>query len=656
MGFICRYPGSHCNFTTGGFLFKSLKLKFLHSFFFILLWLLHHNTIAQNPSDGGRFEVDFLRGCAPFTINITQIGLPGLTRTYDFDGDGVFEGDVTTYTFNTPGTFTIVEVMANQIPREDRITIEVVESREPEFTVNNCANNSVKVNITDTYYDQFFINFGDGNNLTVNQGDNVPPHSYGAQNNYTITVRGIFTGASDNCGSRAANITTVNNLIPAAINSLEVTTIDQGTGSVELSYNLSANIIYDLEQSVNGTLNFQRVETLTDPSLKIIENLNTRDNYYCYRINAIDACSGAIVRSDTICSINFNATAQNNNNNLLWDTESTNFFNYTILRDGNIISTINNGTQTVYNDGNVICNQDYCYRIVNNYSNGLVSTSGEICVTAFSTDIPDPIVDMTSTIVNDEVAITWEIPPNEAPSRYFIYKSINNAPSAPIDTVNTNSFVDTNVSIPGNTYCYTFSYQDECGNISNIGPPTCPIILTGIQDANNEVSLNWTGYQGWDLGVNQYFVDIFDDQGNLIESVPAGNGLSFVDNPIDRGSQILFYQIRAVSNDPSPKESLSNLFRVQLEVLIFLPNAFTPNGDGSNDVFEARGQFFQTFSMKIFNRWGELIFVSDNADVGWDGTFNGKLMPEATYVYRVDVTDFTGLKSSKTGGVFLIRK
>ena len=141
-----------------------------------------------------------------------------------------------------------------------------------------------------------------------------------------------------------------------------------------------------------------------------------------------------------------------------------------------------------------------------------------------------------------------------------------------------------------------------------------------------------------------------------MESVQAGSGLSFIDDPIGRNSQILFYQIRAVSNDAVPKESLSNLFRVQLEVLIFLPNAFTPNGDDLNDFFEAKGQFFQNFSMKIFNRWGELIFVSDNPDVGWDGTFNGKPMPEATYVYRVDVTDFTGLKTSKSGGVLLIRK
>ncbi|WP_346759669.1 gliding motility-associated C-terminal domain-containing protein [Agaribacillus aureus] len=621
-----------------------------------MLWLPHHNTLAQHASAGGRFEADYIKGCAPLTVNITQVGLPGLTRTYDYDRDGLFEGNLTTYTFTAPGTYTILEIVANQIPRADSITIEVIEPLEPEYTVRNCANNNVKIDITDTYYDRFFIDFGDGTNLTVNRGDNVPPHNYGVPNSYTITVRGIMNGANDNCAERIVNINTVNNLVPASINSLNVTTIDPGTGSLVLSYSLNPDIVYELEQAVNEAQNFQMVEVLTEPTLKIVENLNTQDNYYCYRIRATDVCSATTIYSDTICSIVLDAVAQDNNNSISWTTENLNFSNYTVIRDNNPISVINNAAQTRYDDSNVICNQDYCYQLVNNYANGLISTSGQQCVTAFSTDIPDPIQEITSSVVNNEINITWDIPANETPARYFIRKSVNNEPSAPVDTVDSNNYIDNDVNIPANTYCYNISYEDQCGNTSLLSPATCPIILTGSLESNNQVSLTWTDYQGWSMGVNQYFVDVFDNEGNLLGSVPVGNTLSFLDDALARGSQILFYQIRAVSNDATPRESVSNIFRVQLEVLIFLPNAFTPNGDGLNDFFEAKGLFFQSFSMKIFNRWGELIFVSDNADVGWDGTFNGKLMPEATYVYRVDVTDFTGLKSSRSGGVLLLRK
>ncbi len=633
-----------------------MKLKFLYSLLFTLLWLPYHNSLAQHASAGGRFEVDYIKGCAPLTVNITQVGLPGLTRTYDYDRDGLFEGNLTTYTFTTPGTYTILEIVANQLPRDDSITIEVIEPLEPEYTVRNCANNNVKIDITDTYYDRFFIDFGDGTNLTINQGDNVPPHNYGVPNSYNITVRGIMNGARDNCAERIVNINTVNNLVPASINSLNVTTIDPGTGSLVLSYGLNPDIVYELEQAVNQAQNFQMVEVLTEPTLKIVENLNTRDNYYCYRISATDVCSGITIYSDTICSVLLDAVAQDNNNNLSWTTENLNFSNYTVVRDNNPISVINNAAQTTYDDGNVVCNQNYCYQLVNNYANGLISTSGQQCLTAFSTDIPDPIQDITSSVINNEINIIWDIPTNETPARYFIYKSVNNAPSVLVDSVDNNNYTDNDVNIPADTYCYNISYKDQCGNTSLLSPATCPIILTGSLESNNQVSLTWTDYQGWSLGINQYFVDIFDNEGNLLGSVPVGNTLSFLDDALLRGSQILFYQIRAVSNDATPRESVSNLYRVQLEVLIFLPNAFTPNGDGLNDFFEAKGLFFQSFSMKIFNRWGELIFVSDNADVGWDGTFNGKLMPEATYVYRVDVTDFTGMKSSRSGGVLLLRK
>ena len=633
-----------------------MKLKLSHSFFLILLWFIHHSTTAQNVSAGGRFEVDYSSGCAPFTITITPISFLGSLRFYRYGrGDDSF-GPETTYTFDTPGDYTIIEAIQNQIPREDSITIRVRASREPEFNVRNCAGNNVKVNVTDTYYDQFFIDFDDGTTLTINQGDDVPPHSYGTQGNYTITVRGLFNGAKDNCGSRSININTVVNLVPATINSLTVTAVDAGAGTIELLYNLPPNIVYDLEQAVNGAQNFQPVGALTDPAQITIENLNTTGNYYCYRINAFDVCSNMVVHSDTICSVNITATAQNNNNNLTWETSDIDFSNYVVVKDGTVISTINNVTQTAYNDGDVICNQDYCYRVINNYANGLISTSGEVCVTAFSTDTPAPVEDITSTIANEAVDINWAIPPAESPDIYFIYQSVNGAAPAIIDTVDGNNYTDSNVGFSGDTYCYSIAYQDACGNLSDIGPATCPVILTGVLEPDNEVSLNWTNFEGWMMGVNQYFVDIFDDQGTLLESVPAGGGLSLTDNAPEWDSQILFYQIRAVSNDPAPRESLSNLFRVQLEVLIFLPNAFTPNDDGLNDFFEAEGQFFQEFSMKIFNRWGEIIFVSDNKDVGWDGTFSGKLMPEGTYVYRVDVTDFTDLKTTRTGGVLLLRR
>jgi len=70
---------------------------------------------------------------------------------------------------------------------------------------------------------------------------------------------------------------------------------------------------------------------------------------------------------------------------------------------------------------------------------------------------------------------------------------------------------------------------------------------------------------------------------------------------------------------------------------VYLPNAFTPNNDGVNDVFEAKvlAGGILNFNMMIFSRWGQLVFESNDYFIGWDGTTNGEELPSGVYVYRV---------------------
>ena len=81
--------------------------------------------------------------------------------------------------------------------------------------------------------------------------------------------------------------------------------------------------------------------------------------------------------------------------------------------------------------------------------------------------------------------------------------------------------------------------------------------------------------------------------------------------------------------------------RVNITVIpsyeIFIPNAFTPNGDGSNDYFEVYGnkEAWKYFSVQVFDRWGEKVMDSNDPDFKWDGQFKGKQAPMAVYVYEV---------------------
>ncbi len=78
---------------------------------------------------------------------------------------------------------------------------------------------------------------------------------------------------------------------------------------------------------------------------------------------------------------------------------------------------------------------------------------------------------------------------------------------------------------------------------------------------------------------------------------------------------------------------------------LYIPNSFTPNGDGKNAVFKAEGINVSEFELLIFDRWGELIFKSNDIDKGWDGTYIGKKVQEDVYVWKLSYN--TNLETGK---------
>ncbi len=70
-------------------------------------------------------------------------------------------------------------------------------------------------------------------------------------------------------------------------------------------------------------------------------------------------------------------------------------------------------------------------------------------------------------------------------------------------------------------------------------------------------------------------------------------------------------------------------------VTLFIPNAFTPNNDEHNRYFRTTGSYIKFFHMEIYNRWGEMVFETDDIDSHWDGTYGGKICPQGMYTYIV---------------------
>ena len=85
------------------------------------------------------------------------------------------------------------------------------------------------------------------------------------------------------------------------------------------------------------------------------------------------------------------------------------------------------------------------------------------------------------------------------------------------------------------------------------------------------------------------------------------------------------------------------------------PDAFTPNGDNSNDTFKILAISVKEFKLTIYNRWGGLLFESNDVNNGWDGTYKGQPQPEGTYLYFFTLTYLNNKTVSQEGTLTLLR-
>lgn len=145
-----------------------------------------------------------------------------------------------------------------------------------------------------------------------------------------------------------------------------------------------------------------------------------------------------------------------------------------------------------------------------------------------------------------------------------------------------------------------------------------------------------------------------------------GDGTSsLINSPGHNYADVGYYQVTlSVLNSNGCRDVTDKQITVIADVQF--ATAFTPNGNGSNgghydpndysnDVFFPFAKGVVEYDMTIFNRWGELIFKSNDINIGWDGYFNGQLCQQDTYVWKVNMGFFDGRKYNKTGSITLLR-
>jgi gliding motility-associated-like protein len=139
-----------------------------------------------------------------------------------------------------------------------------------------------------------------------------------------------------------------------------------------------------------------------------------------------------------------------------------------------------------------------------------------------------------------------------------------------------------------------------------------------------------------------------------------GDGDSTVKNSTD--SVIHQYQetntfnaCLVVFNQYGCSDTICHPVEALINPLLDVPNAFTPGRFGQNSIVMVKGFGIASMNWKIYNRWGQVVFESNNPFIGWDGNYNGTPQPIGVYAYTLDVTFFNGTQTRKKGDITLIR-
>jgi gliding motility-associated-like protein len=117
----------------------------------------------------------------------------------------------------------------------------------------------------------------------------------------------------------------------------------------------------------------------------------------------------------------------------------------------------------------------------------------------------------------------------------------------------------------------------------------------------------------------------------------------------------MIYQV--VTTDHGCRDTAWKALNIKPSWVVYIPNTFTPNGDGLNDGFFAKGMGITQFNLKIFDRWGHILFETNDINEAWDGTTRGSAEPikQDVYVWKASVKDVFNNTHALTGHVSLIK-
>ncbi len=289
--------------------------------------------------------------------------------------------------------------------------------------------------------------------------------------------------------------------------------------------------------------------------------------------------------------------------------------------------------------------QSYCFRVVaiNRCDEALNLVSNTICSIALQGEAQD-----------QQNQLTWQNPDF---SEYQVRRD-----GEPLTTTADREFLDTQVECQ-QAYQYRVRAENAAGS-STSAPLTLTAISEAISPAPDSVVVQPVGTQlqvAWrqTSGISNYYV--YRSQNGqdavLYDSVRTEDvaNAPYQDPNVAVG-ETYCYQLAYRDNCGNESaRSEAGCAAIPTRGEIHFPNAFTPNGDGRNDVFVYTVRLIEYVELRIYNRWGELLFQSDTMEEGWDGSYQGAMAPQGTYLFRADVVDQLGNRFIQQGRLLLLQ-
>ncbi len=393
-------------------------------------------------------------------------------------------------------------------------------------------------------------------------------------------------------------------------------------------------------------------------------DVNTLDYVYEYKIACEDNCRNISSAATPHATINLTTVPGNNRSFLSWTAyEGFVVDQYEIYADGALIDNVP-GTQLNYEDSMLSCDTAVVYQIKALELNGNTQVTYSDTSACIPYDIipPAPVYLIAASVEQPEnlVKLQWAPMPEWDGDHYNIFRKIGNEgwlqiyrTSSPYET----SYIDKTVNAGDTNVYYILTPTDNCYNTGDYGNEAKTILLRGTSDRLIH-KIWWSSYHTWSAGVLQYDIVRAEDNGipYVLATVNAGDSV-YYDTTFTSNVHNYCYYIQAHENPGSYDAiSNSNIICLSQHPVIWIPNAFSPAiSPNLNDYFQPSGLYFEKYEMKVYNRWGELMFESTPAQPAWDGKFKGEFVPIDTYIYHMRITGYDHEIYDQKGTVMIAR-